>query len=307
MKRAIVFKNNQNFLMIPLFLLLFMLKLCLFVPNSEAREMEEVFPEIEGWKKSGEVETYTPATLYSYINGAAEVYLLYGFQELRVVEYLNEHNASIIVEMYHHSTPVHAFGIYSQERPTEGNFLNIGAQGYIEGPAINFVAGNTYVKITSYDVGEQTQEVLQVFAKKIAENFGDNASLPALLNCFPDTGKIQNSEKFIAQSFFGYEFLHSGFTANYMVDGKTFELFIIAGADSTDCEEMLRQYLQFTQYPQKDGQEDMYTLSDPHHGEVVLSWKGKYIWGIKGLDDKEMRLQYLLQIEKKLDMCDEVL
>jgi hypothetical protein len=69
---------------------------------------------------------------------------------------------------------------------------------------------------------------------------------------------------------------------------------------------MLRQYLQFTQYPQQDGREDIYTLSDPHHGEVVLSWKGKYIWGIKGLDNEKMRVDYLLQIEKKLDLLNEV-
>ena len=40
---------------------------------------------------------------------------------------------------------------------------------------------------------------------------------------------------------------------------------------------------------------------------LSIFWKGKYIWGIKGLDDKEIRLKYLLQIEKKLDLFAEVL
>ena len=32
-----------------------------------------VFPEMKGWKQSGEVQVFSPRTLYEYINGAADL------------------------------------------------------------------------------------------------------------------------------------------------------------------------------------------------------------------------------------------
>ena len=58
---------------------------------SEAKDFK--FPEIAGWKQSGEVETFIPKNLYEYINGAADLYLMYDFEELKVEEYKNEKKA----------------------------------------------------------------------------------------------------------------------------------------------------------------------------------------------------------------------
>ncbi|MBL7074271.1 hypothetical protein ISS37_03415 [candidate division KSB1 bacterium] len=267
---------------------------------SKAGEPSELFPEIRGWKKSADIQVYGPEILYEYINGAAELYLSYDFQELQVAEYLDENEASVLVEIYRHKTPVHAFGIYSRERPTQGNFLNIGAHGYIEVPILNFLTANYYVKISSYNVGAKSKEVLQTFAKKVAENLGGKASLPKVLTCFPNNGKVQNSEKFISKNFLGYEFLHSGFTADYDDVNGTFKLFIIEGADRQDCEEMLRQYMQFTRDSQRNLKEGLYTLSDPYHEDIALFWKGKYIWGVLNLAEANLRSKYLKSIEEHL-------
>src|SRR4030043_1728339 len=121
------------------------------VPGLEAKDFK--FPEVAGWKQSGEVQTFIPKTLFEYINGAADLYITYDFQELKVAEYLNEKKASVIVDVYCHKTPIHAFGIYSQERLSNANFLDIGAQGYIEQNILNFLIGPYYVKINSYSTG----------------------------------------------------------------------------------------------------------------------------------------------------------
>src|SRR4030067_1660218 len=97
----------------------------LWVPGAEANDFK--FPEIAGWKQSGEIQTFTPKTLYEYINGAADLYLAYDFQELKAAEYLNDKKASVTVEIYRHKSPTNAFGIYSQDRLPGGKYLNIGA------------------------------------------------------------------------------------------------------------------------------------------------------------------------------------
>ena len=110
--------------------------LCLWIPGLEAKGF--TFPEVTGWKQSGEIQTFLPKTLFEYINGAADLYLSYDFEELKVAEYLNEKKASVIVDVYRHKTPTHAFGIYSQERLPNTSFLDIGVQGYVEENLLNF-------------------------------------------------------------------------------------------------------------------------------------------------------------------------
>jgi len=270
----------------------------LWASSSEGKSSP--FPGVNGWKQSGEIQTFSPRKLYDYINGAADLYLTYDFQELKVAEYLNEKKASVTVEIYRHRTPSHAFGIYSQERLTNADFLDVGAQGYREKNILNFVSGNYYVKINSFNTGSEDEEVLLAFAQKVADNLGEKGTLPSILSSFPEEGKKKNSEKFIAQDFLGYSFLHSAFTADYELSGKKFKLYVIEGADQKDCGNMIQKYLQQTGAPRKNGAEGRYTLLDPYHGEMDLVWKGKYIWGVLNLGEPNLRSKYLKLFEEGL-------
>ncbi len=261
---------------------------------------EITFPDIDGWSRGGEIKRFDPNTLYDYIDGAAELYLSYDFEELQVAEYTAEKGASCVIELYRHRTPYDAFGIYSQERPSEGTYLQIGAQAYFDEAILNFLSGTSYVKISCYDLSEKVQETMTGFAKKIAEKLGAGASLPWIVRCFPEAKKKDNSEQYVAKNFFGYEFLHSGFTADYEDSGSTFTLFIIEGSDAPDCEKMLRAYLQKTDQLKEETKEGEYTINDPYHGEIALIWKGKYIWGVSDCKDRSIRSQYLKLIEAEL-------
>ena len=271
----------------------------LWAPGLEAKDFK--FPEIAGWRQSGEVQTFSPKTLFEYINGDAELYLMYDLQELKVTEYLNEKKASVIVDVYRHKTPTHAFGIYSQERLSNANFINVGAQGYVEEEILNFIAGPYYVKITGYKIESGAQEVLLSFAKKVLENLGEKGTLPTLLNSFPRDGKVKNSEKFIAKNFLGYSFLHSAFTCDYELSGKKFKLFVIAPADKAECRNIIQKYLAQTGKIEKNVAEGRRLIPDPHHGEIDLYWQGRYIWGILNLNEASLRSTYLKLLEKGLE------
>ena len=265
-----------------------------------AGETDMLFPEIEGWKRSGSIQVFTSQSLFDYIDGAAELYLSYDFHQLQVAEYHAQEDAIIAVEIYGHKTPLHAFGIYSQERPREGTFLDIGAQGYLEGMMLSFVTGPYYVKINAYLGGAETHEVLQHFGKRVAEQLGGTASFPEILSCFPKQRKSPNSERFVARDFLGHRFLHHGFAADYGDSNMTFTLFLIEGVDPKDCGEMLQEYLQLTGHSQKEAKEGHYILRDPNHGEIALIWKGKFIWGAMNLLDIQLRSEYLQLTEDLL-------
>ncbi|MCJ7785613.1 MAG: hypothetical protein MUP41_16905, partial [Desulfobacterales bacterium] len=230
----------------------------LWASNSDRKTF--TFPEVTGWRQSGEIQTFIPKTLFEYINGAADLYLAYDFQELKVAEYLNEKKASVTIEVYRHRTSIHAFGVYSQERLSDASFLNIGAQGYIEANVLNFVAGPYYVKINSFNTGPDDREILIYSANKVSENLGEKGTLPSILSSFPEEGKKKNSEKFINKNFLGYSFLHSAFNADYSLSGKEFKLFVIEPADKTECKNMIQKYAEQTGKTEKNVTEGRYLI-----------------------------------------------
>ncbi len=121
---------------------------CGGVESVQGKEKVDLFPPLSGWKGPVAFQTFSPETLYEYINGAADLYLKYDFQELQVAEYHGTGKASLTIEIYRHRTPTHAFGIYSQERNPQAQFLPLGVQGFREEGLLVFVSGNFYVKIT---------------------------------------------------------------------------------------------------------------------------------------------------------------
>ncbi len=256
-------------------------------------EGKSLFPEIKGWKETAPVRSYSPNRLFDYIDGAADLYLTYDFQELLVQEYQNEEKATVVVEIYRHPNPLQAFGIYSQERRPGGNFVEVGVQGYTDAGVLNFLAANYYVKISSYEVGEKEKDILLTFARTVAANLGEKGEFPATLSAFPGDGKKNNSEKFIKRDFLGYSFLHSGFTADYETGGKKFQLFVIEGTDEKDRLHMLQAYMQKRGSSLENPAEGGAAISDPYHGIIELRWRGNYIWGILNLGDGNLRSKYL--------------
>ncbi len=64
------------------------------------------------------------------MDGAAEKFLSFGFEELAVGNYRSSHGKELQVEAFRHSSTVMAFGIYSGMRNPELDFLEIGNERF---------------------------------------------------------------------------------------------------------------------------------------------------------------------------------
>jgi hypothetical protein len=252
-----------------------------------------VFPEMTGWRLDGKPQVFSPRTLYEYINGAADLYLTYEFQDLNMAEYKGEGKAAVTVEVYRHGSPTQAFGIYSQERLANAKFLDIGAQAYQEPNVLNFIAGPYYVKINGYSTGTEDERIMLAFGRKMEGILGGKSSLPKILSSFPREGMKKNTEKFVSKNFLGYSYLHSGYTADYEIGDKKFKIFVVEGKDAGDCRGMMESYLKQTGNEGKTVAEGPYRLKDRYHGDVDLFWTGRLIWGIVDLNDSELRSKFL--------------
>ena len=261
---------------------------------------ENVFPEISGFKKS-DTHRYSPQTLFEYINGAAEYYIIYNFKELSMQKYEASGDRTITVEIYNQSSPRDAFGIYSQERPYECEFINIGAQAnYVKG-YLNFYKGDYYVKISSYNLGEKGRELLSKTAKSISDGLGGNENVPELLNVFPEKNKIENSEAYISKDFLGYSFFRNVFTCNYLQSGNQYQVFIIGEKDESSTKDTLSSYKNTVNASEGILSGGIHEIEDPYQGKIVLASGGRYITGILDPDNEKIDTDILRKILSSLE------
>jgi hypothetical protein len=273
--------------------------------NAGGTDITGIFPGLEGWTKKGKPDLYTPDNLFEYINGAAEVFLSYDFVKLASLTYENNKENSFTVDVYQHSSDRNGFGIYSQEKPQKGDFLNIGTQGYYEKGVLNFLKGGFYVKMSGFDLGDNDEKVLTTAAKALAKALEGSVDFPAVVKCFPGKGKIANSEAYINKNFLGHSFLHSAFVADYEIEGRKLQVFIIETGKPEAVEEILNNY---TGFLKKKGipveqKEKLYRFQDPYYrssGMMNMKMGKNYLWGLFCKDNATAE-SFIREIEKNLE------
>ncbi|MGD9158868.1 MAG: hypothetical protein PVG39_10710 [Desulfobacteraceae bacterium] len=257
---------------------------------------KNIFPDISGFPKSGEVSTYKPETLFEFMNGAAELYLLYDFAEMNVQVYEDKQGNTINIEIYDHQNINNSFGIYSQERPYECEFLSVGTQAnYIEG-YLNFYQGRYYVKLSGYSLGAKDKEILTTAGKTISTRLNEKTYPPQALELFPDAQKMKNKEEYITKDYLGYSFFKNVFTADYGNSESSYKLFIIGAPDRSTLEKSINEYkkkIGFTQNILKGG---IHEVEDPYQGKLILSVSGNYIAGILNPDNVKVNMDIFKQM-----------
>jgi hypothetical protein len=243
-------------------------------------EPAPVFPKIAGWKISDGPTKYSPDTLFEFIDGGADSFLQFDFQDLASATYANG-KIEVTVDIYHHRDAVRAFGMYTQERPAGTTRLPIGVEGYVGPDHLEFVVGSYYVKLVQSGGGEPS--VLRRFAENVSANLPGTRKAPAILQAFPERGKRDRAEKLAARDFLGHAFLHDAVAVPYAMGGANFRLFVVEGKDSAEARAMVKRYLGVGKSPDAGADavasEGSSSVKDPLNGAVELRWKGRWLWG----------------------------
>jgi hypothetical protein len=216
--------------------------------------------------------------LFEYIDGGADAFLQFDFEELETATYLAPDKVEVTVDIYRHRDADRAYGMYALERPPGTSPIPVGVEGYAGADHLAFVTGAFYVKLVQ--AGPKGDFVLRRFAEKLAHALPGRKTAPAVLAAFPDGGKVPRAEKLAASNLLGHGFLHDGVAVPYKVDGASFRLFAVHGKNSADVREMVGRYLAVAKVPASEvkpaGSE---TLKDPYNGEVLLRWDASWLWG----------------------------
>jgi len=175
----------------------------------------------------GSATIYNADSLYQYIDGGADIYLLYDFKALLHQDF-NSGASDLTVDIYEMGQPEDAFGIYSSERSPGYKFILIGAEGYRDKGILNFFADHYYVKLSGS--GGNVDTLLDQFAQLLSGRIGGVRALPPLLQRLPREHRVLHSEQYVKKDPLGHAFLAPAYVVTY-APGKQESKLVISVAN----------------------------------------------------------------------------
>jgi hypothetical protein len=166
-----------------------LLALLLAVPGTQAvsrtvDDLNQVLPaELEGWKKSQEIASYTPETLSDYIDGGAELYLSFGFQRSLSVAYARGAGETITVDVFDQGSSWDAYGVFAHGRETPDGPIGQGSE-YVSGQ-LSFWKDRFYVSIMATRETAETRTAVMKLGEIIAAAIEETGPLPPLVSLLP--------------------------------------------------------------------------------------------------------------------------
>lgn len=162
-------------------------------------DLTSIFPAanvIPGWNISRKVETYHRDNLFSLVDGQAESFFAYGFEEVAVQRYQDNVGNLLNVEIWQQATPADAYGLFTTGRT--GVSAAIGNEGDSDpGRRLAFWQNRYFVSLNALQ--PVPDETLQAFAQTIAGRLPKGGERPALMNRLPQSGLVERSSIFFHQ------------------------------------------------------------------------------------------------------------
>lgn len=152
--------------------------------------------EAAGWKWDGKEERHNSKTLFAYMNGAAELYLAYGFQNLRVRRYVKPDRPVLTVELYEMASSEDAYGVFTFERQDEP--VGIGQGSEFGGGMLRFWKGRCFVALYAEGEGAEIESALLAMGRAAADAVTGTGPEPEWITLLPgrDVGLVERSVRF---------------------------------------------------------------------------------------------------------------
>jgi hypothetical protein len=252
---------------------------CPLLARSSADTASTRFPRLAGWEFKEEQTVYSRDNLWELIDGAADLFVSYEFENLYVAEYRSPDAVDVRVELYRHASGEMAFGMYAAERSPEFSFVSLGTQGYIEDGLLNFLVGKCYVKISSYSAGKAGRDAMVTVGGALQKHLAEKTGWPDVLSLFPPQGRLSNSEGMTASNFLGYSFFTSAYTCRYDSSHGA-QAFIIECATGAEAARLLSKYTRLSGKNTAEGTEGTVVVNDPNLGNVGIVKRGRFLGGV---------------------------
>jgi hypothetical protein len=151
---------------------------------------------LPGWTPSDEVQVYDTENLYDLVDGQADAFFAYAFEEVAVQNYENDEGAGLRVEIWQLVTPADAYGLFTTYR--SGTPVTIGREGDGDpGRRLDLWQDRYFVRLFAPQTLPDAD--LRGLAEAVAGALPADGEPPTLLGRLPQDGLVDRSSIFFHQ------------------------------------------------------------------------------------------------------------
>ena len=159
--------------------------------------VDPVIPaEVAGWRSADKGQIYDTESIYSYIDGHAEVYMAYGMVRCLSRRYSGpEGEPDIVLDLFEQESAADAFGVFTHDR--DGEEVDIGQGGLFRHGWLSFWKGHWFGSV--YAEGESAASKVAVLAlgRAAADAMKEDGEVPSLVAELPSEGLDPRSVRFL--------------------------------------------------------------------------------------------------------------
>jgi len=248
---------------------------------------------VPGWVMDGKAATYTPENLYRYIDGEAELYLPYGFEEAAVAMYVRPAGKGygIVANIFRMGSLLDAFGIFASYRDPTAEQITRGAEGFIDESQLMFYQDRYFVRIEASGALPGEGGLLRSCAEAISRSLPAGREKPPELEYLKVAGAIPLTDRYYPAGLLGHSFFGRGMTAEVMLGGERVKSVVMLGPSE---EAAARIFDDYGKYLKGAGVAPEITVErkgaalhviDPLYKGVALVRSGRFVVGVTGLGE----------------------
>jgi hypothetical protein len=152
--------------------------------------------EMSDWAPVGDLQRFRSENLYDLVDGQADAFFAYGFEQVAVETFENGSGGTVRVEVWQVETPADAYGLFSTYRA--GSPVAVGNGGDADpGRRLDFWKGRYFVRISAIPAADPG--TLQAFAAAMAAKLPPGGDRPSLVARLPKAGLQEGSDLFFHQ------------------------------------------------------------------------------------------------------------
>jgi hypothetical protein len=190
-----------------------------------------------GWTPTGEVQTFDRETLYDLVDGQADSFFVYGFEQAAVQTYEEGDGATLRVTLWQLSTPADAYGLFTSS--IAGTPVAVGNDGDADpGRRVTFWQDRYFADL--YANPALPDVALLALAEAVSARLPAGGQRPALIDRLPAEGLVARSPLFFheeisiqnevwlgGENLLGLSRETEGVLARYEMDGRTMRLLVV--------------------------------------------------------------------------------
>jgi hypothetical protein len=223
--------------------------------SMSASQLSALLPkQTAGYAANDTDNYYNTETLYNYIDGAAELYLSYGFDTVISRRFVCPNEPDIVVEIFNMNEPRDAFGVFTNMREKNQNQYGQGSQ-QIQGSLI-FWKNRYFVSLIAEQSTPSALNAMNEIAKYIDNSIEDDARIPEIIETLPAANLVPegycyfhhyiwlNAFYFIANNnILNIDNSTDAVLAKYEISGKRMYLLVVQYPGENEAKEGYNKFI----------------------------------------------------------------